>query len=187
VIDFGCAGIGDPSCDLVIAWTFLDPTNRSMFRSAVALDPATWKRARGWAIWKALITLVQTRDSNPIKAEKPRQIIRDILADHSQATNFGSRPDLLDAKVAGFSKCYSRNTMHGPLKGVLKGVLSKDLESTAMVRDRDDWGYYVRAIRDLTHPPSWRWRIAGATRWVCCSKPGGSAAMKPRGSQATLP
>ena len=22
-----------------------------------------------------------------------------------------------------------------------------------------DWGYYVRAIRDLTHPPSWRWRI----------------------------
>ena len=28
-----------------------------------------------------------------------------------------------------------------------------------MVRERDDWGYYVRAIRDLTHPPSWRWRI----------------------------
>lgn len=23
VIDFGCAGVGDPSCDLVIAWTFL--------------------------------------------------------------------------------------------------------------------------------------------------------------------
>ena len=28
-----------------------------------------------------------------------------------------------------------------------------------MVRERDDWGYYVRAIRDLTHSPSWRWRI----------------------------
>jgi hypothetical protein len=28
-----------------------------------------------------------------------------------------------------------------------------------MVRERDDWGYYVRAIRDLTHPPSWRWSI----------------------------
>jgi hypothetical protein len=69
--------------------------------------------------------------------------------------NFGSRPDLLDAEVTGFSKCDSRNTMHGPLKG----VLAKDLESAAMVRERDDWGYYVRAIRDLTHPPSWRWRI----------------------------
>ena len=72
-----------------------------------------------------------------------------------KSANFGSRPDLLDAKVAGFSKCDSRNTMHGPLKG----VLTKDLESAAMVRERDDWGYYVRAIRDLTHPPSWRWRI----------------------------
>jgi hypothetical protein len=23
-----------------------------------------------------------------------------------------------------------------------------------MASERDDWGYYVRAIRDLTHPPS---------------------------------
>jgi aminoglycoside phosphotransferase (APT) family kinase protein len=82
VIDFGCAGVGDPSCDLVISWTFLDPANRKEFRSAVALDPATWKRARGWAIWKALITLAQLRDINPIKAEKARQVIRDILDDH---------------------------------------------------------------------------------------------------------
>ena len=28
-----------------------------------------------------------------------------------------------------------------------------------MVREREDWGYYVRAIHDLTNPPSWRWRI----------------------------
>ena len=34
-----------------------------------------------------------------------------------------------------------------------------DLKSAAMVHERDDWGYYVGAIRDLTHPPSWRWRI----------------------------
>jgi hypothetical protein len=74
--------------------------------------------------------------------------------------------------------------MHGPLKG----VLSKDLESTAMVRDRDDWGYYVRAIRDLTHPPSWRWRIIrrGNPMGVLLEA-GASAAMKARGSQATLP
>jgi hypothetical protein len=54
-------------------------------------------------------------------------------------------------KVAGCSEY----TTHRPLKG----VLTKDLELAAMVRERDDWGYYVRAIRDLTHPPSWRWRI----------------------------
>jgi aminoglycoside phosphotransferase (APT) family kinase protein len=85
IVDFGCAGVGDPSCDLVIAWTFLDPASRKEFRSAVALDPATWTRARGWAIWKALITLAQLRDTNPNQAKKARQIIRDIVDDHSRA------------------------------------------------------------------------------------------------------
>jgi Phosphotransferase enzyme family len=68
VIDFGCAGIGDPSCDLVIAWTFLDPASRASFRAAIALDPATWERARGWAIWKALITPMQHRHKSPTEA-----------------------------------------------------------------------------------------------------------------------
>src|SRR5258708_11363324 len=85
VIDFGCSGLGDTSCDLVIAWTFLDPASRKKFRSAVALDAATWKRARGWAMWKALITLVQLRDTNSMKAEKARQVIRNILDDHFAA------------------------------------------------------------------------------------------------------
>ncbi len=40
-----------------------------------------------------------------------------------------------------------------------EGILITDLDSAAMARERGDWGYYVRAIRDLTHPPSWRWRI----------------------------
>jgi aminoglycoside phosphotransferase (APT) family kinase protein len=89
VIDFGSAGVGDPSCDLVIAWTFLDPPSRNEFRSAVALDPATWKRARGWAIWKALITLAQLRDTEPNGAKKAHQIIRDIVDDHARAAEAG--------------------------------------------------------------------------------------------------
>jgi aminoglycoside phosphotransferase (APT) family kinase protein len=86
VIDFGCAGIGDPSCDLVIAWTLFDQAALGIFRAAVTLDPTTWKRARGWAIWKAMITLVQLRDASPIEAEKQRRIIREVLDDHSRAT-----------------------------------------------------------------------------------------------------
>ena len=82
MIDFGCAGIGDPSCDLVIAWTFLDEASRKRFRSAIGLDPATWERGRGWAIWKALITLLRHRDTNPAEAEKAAQIIRAVLDDH---------------------------------------------------------------------------------------------------------
>ncbi|MFI5693648.1 aminoglycoside phosphotransferase family protein [Kribbella sp. NPDC051586] len=56
VIDFGTSGVGDPACDLVIAYTFFSGTSRAAFREAVAQDSAMWARARGWALWKALIT-----------------------------------------------------------------------------------------------------------------------------------
>src|ERR671910_1438175 len=38
VIDFGTSGVGDPACDLVIAWTYLDAPARRAFRRAVDLD-----------------------------------------------------------------------------------------------------------------------------------------------------
>jgi aminoglycoside phosphotransferase (APT) family kinase protein len=57
VIDFGTCGVGDPACDLVVAWTFLEPDERAVFRDAVGLDDDTWDRGRGWALWKALVTL----------------------------------------------------------------------------------------------------------------------------------
>ena len=57
VIDFGTSGVGDPACDLVIAWTMFSGESRRVFREAAGMDDATWARARGWALWKALITL----------------------------------------------------------------------------------------------------------------------------------
>ena len=56
VIDFGTSGVGDPACDLVIAYTFFSGASRAAFREAVDQDAGTWARARGWALWKALIT-----------------------------------------------------------------------------------------------------------------------------------
>ncbi len=57
VIDFGCAAVGDPACDLVMAWTFFDRDEREAFRRELRLDDATWERARGWALWKTLLVL----------------------------------------------------------------------------------------------------------------------------------
>lgn len=57
VIDFGTCGVGDPACDLVIAWTWFAADARPAFVAAVDLPPDAWRRARGWALWKALITL----------------------------------------------------------------------------------------------------------------------------------
>ena len=57
VIDFGTSGVGDPACDVVIAWTRFSGTSRTAFRRTLDVDDATWSRGRGWALWKALITL----------------------------------------------------------------------------------------------------------------------------------
>ena len=46
VIDFGTCGVGDPSCDLAIAWTLFDGHARKVFRARLGLDTATWERAR---------------------------------------------------------------------------------------------------------------------------------------------
>jgi aminoglycoside phosphotransferase (APT) family kinase protein len=59
VIDFGCCAVGDPACDLAIAWTTFSGRSRETFRSEMGLDDGIWTRARGWALWKALVTLVQ--------------------------------------------------------------------------------------------------------------------------------
>jgi len=86
VIDFGCSGVGDPACDLTIAWTFLAGGSREAFRAVVPADEGTWARGRGWALWKALIQLVEHIDSNPAEAARARQVIDEVLADHDRST-----------------------------------------------------------------------------------------------------
>ncbi|MBO4208115.1 aminoglycoside phosphotransferase family protein [Micromonospora echinofusca] len=60
VIDFGTCGVGDPACDLAIAWTLLTGDGREAFRSRLSADDATWARGRGWALWKTLATCSAT-------------------------------------------------------------------------------------------------------------------------------
>lgn len=86
VIDFGTSGIGDPSCDVVISWTLLSGESREAFRDALSADSATWARGRGWALWKALITLAEHLTTNPGMAASSRRVIDDVLADHHQST-----------------------------------------------------------------------------------------------------
>jgi aminoglycoside phosphotransferase (APT) family kinase protein len=81
VIDFGCAGVGDPACDLAIAWTLFSGKSREAFRAALPVDGPTWARGRGWALWKALITLVAHIDTNPLEAKKARRVLDEVLAD----------------------------------------------------------------------------------------------------------
>jgi aminoglycoside phosphotransferase (APT) family kinase protein len=65
VLDFGCSGIGDPACDLVLSWVFFDGPARAGFREAVAMEEETWVRARGWALWKAMLLLENGSVTHP--------------------------------------------------------------------------------------------------------------------------
>jgi aminoglycoside phosphotransferase (APT) family kinase protein len=85
VIDFGCAAVGDPACDLTIAWTLFSGASREAFRAGVPVDRATWARGRGWALWKGLITLDEHKHANSVKAAEARRVISEVLADHQQA------------------------------------------------------------------------------------------------------
>lgn len=85
VIDFGQLATGDPSCDLAIAWTLFSGASRRTFREAMNVDQATWIRARGWALWKALITAARKTGSNPREAATAKDVIAEILDDDEGA------------------------------------------------------------------------------------------------------
>ncbi|MFD9301385.1 aminoglycoside phosphotransferase family protein [Streptomyces sp. NPDC060048] len=80
VIDFGCAGLGDPAVDLIAAWYVLPAGARSVFRAALGADDAAWARGRGWALSIALPELGYYRQTNPVMADTARHVIRELLA-----------------------------------------------------------------------------------------------------------
>lgn len=82
VIDFGGLGVGDPACDLMVAWTLFSGESRDVFRAALSVDDATWARGRGWALSWALIYIPYYLDSNPAGVSTARRAIHEVLADH---------------------------------------------------------------------------------------------------------
>ncbi|MGW0863364.1 MULTISPECIES: aminoglycoside phosphotransferase family protein [Streptomyces] len=60
VIDFGDLCAGDPACDLAAAWNLLPDGAADRFFDLYrpAADPATWRRARGWAVARALVCMI---------------------------------------------------------------------------------------------------------------------------------
>ncbi|GAA4985631.1 aminoglycoside phosphotransferase family protein [Actinopolymorpha pittospori] len=84
VIDFATTGVGDPACDLIVAWSVLPASVRDDFREALAADDAAWARGRGRALAIALIQLPYYQHTNPVMAANARHVIREVLADHAR-------------------------------------------------------------------------------------------------------
>ncbi|MCK9487099.1 MAG: aminoglycoside phosphotransferase family protein [Dehalococcoidia bacterium] len=81
VLDFGSLGLGDPACDLMVAWNLLTPDARQVFRREVAADDASWARGKGWALSQGVIALPYYRETNPRLAALAKRTIEAVIAD----------------------------------------------------------------------------------------------------------
>jgi aminoglycoside phosphotransferase (APT) family kinase protein len=82
VIDFGSLGVGDPAWDVTVAWKVLTAESRDRFRTALAIDDATWKRARGWAVSHAVGALAYyTLETNPVLVRESGRWLAEVFAD----------------------------------------------------------------------------------------------------------
>ncbi|KAA3645471.1 MAG: phosphotransferase [Chloroflexi bacterium] len=81
IIDFS-PGLGDPACDLIVAWNLLPKEMRNEYRLALHVDDATWLRGRGWALSIALLQLPYYLHTNPIITANAKHVISEILEDH---------------------------------------------------------------------------------------------------------
>ncbi|MFJ9248271.1 aminoglycoside phosphotransferase family protein [Streptomyces sp. NPDC101776] len=86
VIDFGGLGMGDPACDLVIAYTLLSATTRPLFRAALALDDATWTRGMGWALTTGLNAYTSYAATEPRVARQSARQLTEVLTEHADVT-----------------------------------------------------------------------------------------------------
>lgn len=87
VIDFGQLAIGDPACDLVIAWTVFGGESYHAFRSTLQLDDETWDRARAWALWKGLIIVAGFTNTNAIEMACAWSTLRVVFADYEKSSS----------------------------------------------------------------------------------------------------
>ncbi|MFJ9690607.1 aminoglycoside phosphotransferase family protein [Kitasatospora sp. NPDC101183] len=81
VIDFGTCGVGDPACDLAIAWTLLTAEGCERFRERLGVDDAAWARGRGWALWKTLVSCAGSLGEDGADARDARRVLAGVLAD----------------------------------------------------------------------------------------------------------
>lgn len=87
VIDFGCLGVGDPACDVMVAWKVLSADTRDIFRAELSVDDATWARGRGWALSQALGALsYYTLETNPSLVGEAHRWLANVLADHASTS-----------------------------------------------------------------------------------------------------
>jgi aminoglycoside phosphotransferase (APT) family kinase protein len=88
VIDWGSMGVGDPACDVMVAWKLHSHKARDGFREALPTDDATWERARGWVLSQAVAALAYYRpENNPILYDEAESWLGLVLSEREETTD----------------------------------------------------------------------------------------------------
>lgn len=83
VIDWDMMGVGDPACDVMVAWKLHSPAARDAFREALPTDDATWARARGWVVSQAVAVLAYyTPENNPVLYHEAKSWLDLVLSEY---------------------------------------------------------------------------------------------------------
>ncbi len=84
VIDFGGVGLGDPACDVMVAWK-VSVEIHDVLRAELPVDEETWARSRGWALSQALMALsYYTLETNAVLVREAQRWMAEVLADDPQ-------------------------------------------------------------------------------------------------------
>ncbi len=78
VIDFAALSVGDPACELLVAWNLFTGDSRAAFQAELGVDDDTWARGRGWALSVALIQLPYYLHTNPALVANARHVISEV-------------------------------------------------------------------------------------------------------------
>jgi aminoglycoside phosphotransferase (APT) family kinase protein len=73
--------VGDPACDLAIAWTYFKDKSRAIFYEELPLDYDTWHRAHAWTLWKALILASGLVDGPENAKKESLSLINELFTD----------------------------------------------------------------------------------------------------------
>jgi aminoglycoside phosphotransferase (APT) family kinase protein len=86
ILDFGQLAVGDPACDLACAWTLFLAEDRRLFQKELNVEEGTWNRARGWALWKALIVAAELSGSLLWSPTDALQLAQQILVEDEETS-----------------------------------------------------------------------------------------------------
>jgi aminoglycoside phosphotransferase (APT) family kinase protein len=85
IIDWGSMGVGDPACDVMVAWKLHSREARDAFRKSLPTDDATWERARGWVLSQAVAALAYyTPENNPALYHEARSWLELVLSEREE-------------------------------------------------------------------------------------------------------